>query len=239
MLKRSLFLMPSRTELYRAKLGVYLLIASLGMFFAASLITYVSIRLAPLRGYADPELSAIMEEDQVALSEPSDAADLPLANFRSNGRPPITQQTELAPLRIPSVLIISTILLVGISAFLHLAVVRVSQERQKPFRTYLLLAGVLAVAFMATQTYGLVELIGNHRQSGDGETKLYGIAFTLAFIHALHVYGGFIFLGIVVANAFKQRFDHERHWSVDICASYWHFLDLVWIAMLATFVITG
>jgi cytochrome c oxidase subunit 3 len=59
----------------------------------------------------------------------------------------------------------------------------------------------------------------------------------LAFLHALHVIGGIGFLGFVIAQASQQRYDHERHWTVDNCASYWHFLDAVWIVMLATFFI--
>lgn len=239
MLKRSLLLMPARTELYQAKLGVYLLIASLAMFFGASLITYVTIRLAhspePLPGSA----AALGGSDQLAVNQTAAASEIPLATFRGRHSPYVDQQLDLEPLVVPKVLLFSTVLLIGISIFLHLAVVRVAQERQQAFRRHLVGAAVLAVLFMALQTYGLIDLIGNHRRTDDGQTKMYGIAFTLAFIHALHIYGGFIFLGAVVANSMRNKFDHERHWSVDICASYWHFLDIVWIAMLATFLITG
>jgi cytochrome c oxidase subunit 3 len=68
--------------------------------------------------------------------------------------------------------------------------------------------------------------------------KIYGMSFTLSFIHALHVFGGMIFLGFVIKNAYLERYDHERHWTVDNCASYWHFLDVVWACMLITFVIS-
>jgi cytochrome c oxidase subunit 3 len=59
----------------------------------------------------------------------------------------------------------------------------------------------------------------------------------MAFLHALHVIGGMGFLGFVMVQAARQRYDHERHWTVDNCASYWHFLDAVWIIMLVTFFI--
>ena len=44
MLKQSISLIPARPELYQAKLLFYLFIGSLGMFFVASLITYITVR---------------------------------------------------------------------------------------------------------------------------------------------------------------------------------------------------
>jgi heme/copper-type cytochrome/quinol oxidase subunit 3 len=94
-----------------------------------------------------------------------------------------------------------------------------------------------ALAFTMFQAIGLQELLTKHFSATDGSTKSFGICFTLAFLHALHVIGGIGFLGFVIAQASQQRYDHERHWTVDNCASYWHFLDAVWIVMLATFFI--
>jgi cytochrome c oxidase subunit 3 len=65
------------------------------------------------------------------------------------------------------------------------------------------------------------------------------MSFTLSLIHVLHVAGGIIFLGYIITQAFRNRYDHERHWAVDHCAGYWHFLDVVWIMMLALFMVTG
>jgi len=34
------------------------------------------------------------------------------------------------------------------------------------------------------------------------------------------------------------KYDHERYWPVEFSAHYWHFLDLVWLCMLAVFMMT-
>ena len=65
-----------------------------------------------------------------------------------------------------------------------------------------------------------------------------GMVVVLAILHALHVLGGIFALGIVAARSSVGLYDHERHWPVDFAAQYWHFLDLVWIAMIATFCLT-
>ncbi len=44
-------------------------------------------------------------------------------------------------------------------------------------------------------------------------------------------------MGWVIFRALRGSYDHERHWPVDICATYWHFLDVVWVVMLVTFLV--
>ena len=65
-----------------------------------------------------------------------------------------------------------------------------------------------------------------------------GMVVVLAVLHALHVLGGVVALGLVAVRSLKGRYDHERHWPVDFTAQYWHFLDVVWLCMLAVFWLT-
>ena len=196
MLRRSLALLQTRREHYQAKLGFYLFLASLGMFFLASMIAFAVIATASVK--------------------PGDVQ-----------------------LRLPITFLPSTVILISVSFVLHRAVENVHQERQLRFRRYLIVAMILAFAFCVFQCFGLTELISVHSRWGQGQAKLYGISFTLALVHALHVVGGMFFLWFVTGRGLHGAYDHERHYAVDLCATYWHFLDGVWIAMLATFLITS
>lgn len=64
----------------------------------------------------------------------------------------------------------------------------------------------------------------------------HGLAVSLIFIHALHVVGGIVALGIVAYYGYKGAYDHEHHTGVTNCTLYWHFLDAVWIIMLTVIV---
>ena len=77
-------------------------------------------------------------------------------------------------------------------------------------------------------------LLGPAMYAGTGKGVV-GMVVVLAILHALHVLGGIVALGIVTVRSAAGRYDHERHWPVDFAAQYWHFLDLVWISMLVTF----
>jgi heme/copper-type cytochrome/quinol oxidase subunit 3 len=141
-------------------------------------------------------------------------------------------------LQIPSSFWISTLLLVLISVFLQRACWLVRREKQVGFRRWLIWAWASAIVFIMVQSVGMIDLLEQHFARHDGSTKVFGMSFTLAFLHALHVLGGMAFLGFVIFQAFRDRYDHERHYPVDHCTSYWHFLDAVWVTMLVMFFIT-
>ena len=209
MLKRSLNLIPNRQELYRAKLMFYLFLASLGMFFLGSLLTYMLIRYQSFQPHPD----AI------------------------EGTPMSMGPDSYVPLEIPISFWVSTLVLVAVSFFLQKAVWSVQRERQGEFRQWLKLSLIGALLFVVIQTFGMHDLFSQHFSTSDGSTKVYGMSFVMAFLHALHVLGGMIFLGYIIVQAQRNRYDHERHWAVDHCASYWHFLDVVWVCMLVTFLV--
>jgi heme/copper-type cytochrome/quinol oxidase subunit 3 len=210
MLKQSINLVPSRPDLYQAKLVFYLFLGSLGTFFIASLITYLIVRHHAFRPIPDAIPGSFL-----------------------------TQGPDVyASLKLPNSFWVSTVVLVLVSVFLQRACWLVHRERQREFRRWLAWALVASIAFVLIQMFGLSDLLSQHFSKSDGSMKVYGMSFTLAFIHALHVLGGMVFLGFVIYQAFRDRYDHERHWAVDHCAGYWHFLDVVWACMLITFVVT-
>ena len=139
------------------------------------------------------------------------------------------------PLVIPSEFLVSTFALVGVSLALHFAVQSVHQERIVAFHNWLMLALLAGVAFFVCQFVGMLYLLQQHFSEPNGSTRVFGIAFVLAALHAIHVIAGFVILGWVIFRSLQGRYDHERHWPVDICATYWHFLDAVWLVMLITF----
>lgn len=138
-------------------------------------------------------------------------------------------------LKLPSSLWLSTLALLGTSFYLERACWFVRRQLLEPFQKNLIYAAVLSLLFILIQSFGLSELYRIHFAVADGSHKAYGMSFTLAFVHILHVVGGVAFLGYVLVQSYRGRYDHERFWAVKHCAGYWHFLDVVWIAMLLTF----
>ena len=223
MLKQSISLVSARPDLHQAKLVFYLFIASLAMFFLATLLTYLIIR--------NQAFNPIPASD---LDRPTPT--ITLLNPGLGSEAPAT--IAYVPLKLPLTFWISTSVLLLTGVFLQRASWLVHRERQREFRRWLVVAWVAAIAFVVIQAFGMNDLLQQHFARTDGSTKVYGMSFTLAFLHALHVLGGLIFLGFIIFQAYRNRYDHERHWAVDHCAGYWHFLDVVWISMLVMFAVT-
>jgi cytochrome c oxidase subunit 3 len=60
--------------------------------------------------------------------------------------------------------------------------------------------------------------------------NVYGaVVFAMTGMHALHVISGIIFIFIVWRLGRKGQYSAEKHWGVESCAIYWHYVDLVWI----------
>ena len=150
------------------------------------------------------------------------------------------QSVPLGTLHLPPELWASTALVIGVSVALWRAVAAVKREHQRPFRTWLTLSLLLAAGFIAVQTPAMMQLISEHKslRQTPGGTALYGLIFFLVLLHALHVVGGIIVLVRVVALGLANRYDHEHFSPVKHATMYWHFLDVVWLVMFSTFLLT-
>jgi len=66
------------------------------------------------------------------------------------------------------------------------------------------------------------------------DSHAYGsIFYLLTGFHALHVAGGILLMG-AVAGAVVGRSRAPAASTVEVAAAYWHFVDVVWIAVFAT-----
>jgi cytochrome c oxidase subunit 3 len=90
-----------------------------------------------------------------------------------------------------------------------------------------------------TLTLGIVFLIG---QVYDYATLGFGIAdgtfgttfYTLTGFHGAHVFGGAIMLSVLLYRGLAGQFTSRHHDAVEATSLYWHFVDVVWIALFST-----
>ncbi|GAB3762347.1 aa3-type cytochrome oxidase subunit III [Microlunatus parietis] len=97
-------------------------------------------------------------------------------------------------------------------------------------REWYVLTFVMGSFFIGGQVYEYAELIHEGLTiSANG----YGSVFFLATgFHGLHVLGGLIAFLILLGRTFLARtFTHEQAVSAVVVSYYWHFVDVVWIAL--------
>jgi cytochrome c oxidase subunit III len=146
--------------------------------------------------------------------------------------------TAFPELRFPPLFAVSTLLLLLGSVSLSRAIAAVRRERQVLFRRRLLMAVVFGTIFVAVQISSLNWLI--QRQVPE-ETATGAAAFVIvmAGLHAMHFVVAVWFLIFVTVWALADRYDHEYHWGVTVCAWFWHALSVVWVAVLTVVAIAS
>lgn len=139
---------------------------------------------------------------------------------------------------LPLGLFASTAMIAGMSACMHLAMRDVRQNKNESLERHLWLALAFGIAFLLGQTQ-------NWRTMAPGMTAsvphpLYPFTFyMLTGLHAAHVVGGFLPLGLVLVNARRRRYTSSEHEGLRLCRQYWDFLGVVWLILLtALFILT-
>jgi len=140
---------------------------------------------------------------------------------------------------LPKSFLPSTILLIGVSGALEWALRAARRDRCYTVRRASLAALIMGMLFMIVQSEGMYRLITATAISSSLRTSAYALTFVLAFLHALHVVGGIVSLVSVAFNAQRDKYDHEREIGLRFCTLYWHFLDIVWVILIACFLIAG
>ena len=140
------------------------------------------------------------------------------------GPPAPAPELEILPLPLPI-----TIILIASSFTMQFGVWAIRRGDQRAMRNWTLLTLVLGVAFLLGQIYDYTQL-GFGISDGAFGTVFY----TLTGFHGAHVFGGTVGLTILAARASQGQFSARNHVAVEAISFYWHFVDVVWIALFST-----
>lgn len=132
-------------------------------------------------------------------------------------------------------LIVTVVLLIS-SYTMNLAETAIEHGDRRTFMRGLEVTFVLGLIFLLGVMifeWGLFPAIyeGHLTPWGDAEHgyPFGAVVFLMTGMHAIHVVSGLIFIAFIWNLARKGSFSRERHWGVESCAIYWHYVDLVWI----------
>ena len=100
-------------------------------------------------------------------------------------------------------------------------------------REWFALTFLMGAFFIGGQIYEYANLV---RDGLSLSSRAYGSVFYLATgFHGLHVTGGLLAFLIVLIRVNKARkFGHSQATTAIVVSYYWHFVDIVWIALFST-----
>jgi cytochrome c oxidase subunit 3 len=124
---------------------------------------------------------------------------------------------------------IATAVLISSSFTMHGAVKAAERDDRRRAITWLAITAALGLVFLSNQALEYAQ--ADFRIS----SHAYGSAFYLMTgFHGLHVIGGLLFMGAVAAVIGGRTSRAPAASTVEVCSYYWHFVDVVWVAMFAT-----
>jgi heme/copper-type cytochrome/quinol oxidase subunit 3 len=128
--------------------------------------------------------------------------------------------------------LIMTAILWSSSAPVHFADRGIRKGNQRRLRFGLLIGFLLGLTFLLLQVVAEYPHVLKVSPPSSG---VYGtLFFSLTGLHGAHVLVGLLISFWVQARAWRGAFDEHRHVSVQNFAMYWHFVDTVWLFVLAT-----
>jgi cytochrome c oxidase subunit 3 len=145
------------------------------------------------------------------------------------------EYADWRPMPVPRIVWLNTGLLVLASIALESARSAVRKGDADTVRLALATAIVATLGFLGGQLVAWRELAATgFLMTGNPANSFF---YLLTGVHGLHILGGLVALGRAVPEAWGKGRPEDLRLRVDLCATYWHFLLLVWLGLLV--VLTG
>jgi cytochrome c oxidase subunit 3 len=123
----------------------------------------------------------------------------------------------------------SGIILVS-SITMHWAVISVRKNKLTQLTQAVGATLLLGILFGVSQIYGWGELLdGGIYFAGKSANPSGSFIYALSGLHLFHILSGVIALIVVLVKSMSQKYTAENSSGVRLCATYWHFLDGLWI----------
>jgi heme/copper-type cytochrome/quinol oxidase subunit 3 len=126
-----------------------------------------------------------------------------------------------------------TLLLLSSSFFVALAHHFIRIEKKKEFLFFMALTLLFGLTFVGLEIYEFIELNAIDAWKKSASSSVF---FALVGLHGLHIVVGLLW-GILLLQ-FKQPL-HSRKEKMISFSMYWHFLDLIWLFIVALVYLVG
>jgi cytochrome c oxidase subunit 3 len=130
----------------------------------------------------------------------------------------------------PTAFFISTAIILISSITMNMAVQAVKKNSIDAIPRFIVVTLVLGVAFGICQYFGWTALVkGNIYFTGTQSNAAGSFLYVITGLHLAHILGGLVALSITYFKAKSKRYSSSNYFGIKLCATYWHFLDGLWV----------
>jgi cytochrome c oxidase subunit 3 len=135
---------------------------------------------------------------------------------------------------LPASFYVSTLAVIISSVTIAIAVRSFKQRNMALHKKMVVASLLLGVLFTILQYVGFNQLY--HQLRWNNNVSLQFLA-VIVSVHALHIIGGVIALLILFVRTFSRRVKTYSPTGLEIIATYWHFVDILWIYLFIFFLV--
>jgi cytochrome c oxidase subunit 3 len=144
----------------------------------------------------------------------------------------------------------NTVVLLGSSLTMALAVRAAQLGRRNAQVIFLVLTIVLGVAFLGVKVVEYADKFEHHLVPGPNfmfedpryaraAQIFFSVYFAMTGMHAVHMIVGVGLLAWLTINALRHRYTTEWNTPVELVGLYWHFVDIIWIFLFPLLYLVG
>ncbi len=143
----------------------------------------------------------------------------------------------------------NTVVLIGSSLTMALAIAAAKQSKQRSTAIYLVATIALGCVFLGVKSFEYAHKF--HENLFPGANFVYpgpdpahaelffSIYFAMTGLHALHMVIGIGVMSVILKETLKGSYNAEYFTPVECAGLYWHFVDLVWIYLFPLLYLIG
>lgn len=137
---------------------------------------------------------------------------------------------------LPKIFMYSTVVIVLSSLTVQMAYKAFRERLMPKYRMYFAITALLGLAFVIMQITGFYQFQASGKKMiGLGSNPAYSFVLAIAGLHVLHIVGGFVALVIVFFKTLSTKKRVYDAIPIELVATYWHFVDILWLYLFVFF----
>ena len=142
----------------------------------------------------------------------------------------------LTDFQIPEAFYISLFIILSSSITFYFAKKYVIAQQKKQGMIFLIITFLLGIIFIILQFKGFSEIISSgYFFTGSESTITTSFIYLVVLLHLTHMVAALISVLVVIYNHYKQRYTIGNTVGIEIAATFWHFVDVLWIYLFLFF----
>lgn len=139
---------------------------------------------------------------------------------------------------VPQAFYFSTAFILLSSVTMQLAVASVKRNNLNSVKTWLIVTLGFGLAFVFCQFLGYNSLV-NQGVFFTGGTASGSFFYAITGLHLAHLLGGILSVMYTAGKSIMEKYHSDNYLGIQLCATYWHFLDGLWIYLFLFLSLAG